>query len=73
MEIKGKLNLSDYTSIYDYISLVESKDDFIINSKSVDKEDINIICSMLKERDFSINNKDFDNNGDCMIRAYKNL
>ncbi|WP_297520325.1 hypothetical protein [uncultured Clostridium sp.] len=65
--------MSDYTSIYDYISLVESKDDFIINSKSVDKEDINIICSMLKERDFSINNKDFDNNGDCMIRAYKNL
>ena len=73
MEIKGKMNLSDYSNIYDYIGLVESRDDFLIAARRLDKEDINIICSMLREKNFSIQNKDFDNNGDCTIRACKNL
>ena len=73
MEIRGKMNLSDYSNIYDYIELVEREDDFVISTKFLDKEEINIVCSMLQERNFTIKNKDFDSNGDCMIRAYKIL
>ncbi|MGL4654541.1 MAG: hypothetical protein ACRCWM_01450 [Sarcina sp.] len=73
MEIRGKMNLSDYSNVYDYIGLVEKDDDFIISARRLDKEEINMICSMLKEKNFSIRNKDFDNNGNCMIRAYKVL
>lgn len=65
------MNLSDYSNVYDYIELVEKDDDFVIETKQLNKEEINIICSMLKEKNFSIRKKDFDNNGDCMIKAYK--
>ena len=73
MEIRGKMSLSDYSNIYDYIELIEKEDDFVIATKYLNKEEINIVCSMLKERNFSIKNKNFDTNGDCMIRAYKVL
>lgn len=73
MEIKGKIGLSDYSNIYDYIGIVENKDDFLIALKSLGKDDINMICSMLLDRNFSISNKDFDDNGNCMIKACKNL
>lgn len=67
------MNLSDYSNIYDYIGIVESKDDFLIAAKKLDVDDINIICSMLREKNFSISNKDFDKQGNCMIKACKNL
>lgn len=67
------MNLMDYSNIYDYIGIVESTDDFLIAAKKLDIEDINIICSMLREKNFSIRHKNFDKNGDCMIKAYKNI
>lgn len=73
MEIKGKIGLSDYSNIYDYIGIVENKDDFLIALKSLGKDDINMICSMLLDRNFSISHKAFDDNGDCTIKACKNL
>ncbi|MGL4741290.1 MAG: hypothetical protein ACRC41_10885 [Sarcina sp.] len=71
MEIKGKMSLSDYSNIHDYMGIIEVKDKFLISAKSLEKEEINIICSMLKELNFNINNRNFDNNGDCYIEAQK--
>lgn len=73
MEIRGKMNLSDYSNIYDYIGIVESSDDFLIATRKLDNDDINMICSMLREKNFSISHKNFDKNGDCMIKACKNI
>lgn len=71
MEIKGNIGLSDYSNIYDYINIVEKKDDFLILIKSKGKDDVNLICSMLTDNNFSIDHKNFNDKGHCTIRACK--
>ena len=63
MEIKGNIGLSDYSNIYDYISIVESSDEFTIIIDSSNEENIRIVCSMLKDKNFSINSKRIEDNG----------
>ena len=72
MEIRGKMNLSDYSNIYDYIAIVQRNDDFSICTISLDNEDINMICSMLKELNFIIKVKDYSK-GNCLMKVCKNL
>ncbi|MFR5265145.1 hypothetical protein [Clostridium sp.] len=72
MEIKGNIGLSDYSNIYDYISIVESSDEFTIIIDSSNEENIRIVCSMLKDKNFSINSKRIEDNGVYKIKASKN-
>lgn len=72
MEIRGNIGLSDYSNIYDYISIVESNDEFTIIIDSSNEENIRIVCSMLKDKNFSINSKRIENNGVYKIKASKN-
>ncbi|MGL5617019.1 MAG: hypothetical protein ACRDD2_12450 [Sarcina sp.] len=73
MEIRGTMGLSDYSNIYDYISIVESSDDFTIVIDNSNEENIRMVCSMLKDKNFSINYKEYEDNGLYKIKASKNL
>lgn len=71
MDIKGQIGLSDYSNIHDYIGLVHSSDNFTISINGVDKDNINIICSMLTDNKFVIHDKGYDNLGTYYINACK--
>ena len=71
MDINGDLGLSEYSNIFDYIGVVDTKDNFKITLDNVRKENINIITSMLKDSNFSIVNEGIDSNGTYYINASK--
>ncbi|WP_243190684.1 hypothetical protein [Clostridium gallinarum] len=71
MDISGELGLSEYSNIFDYIGVVDTKDNFKITLDNVRKENINIITSMLRDSKFSIVNEGVDSNGSYYINASK--
>ncbi|EGT3617364.1 hypothetical protein FHH43_14225 [Clostridium perfringens] len=71
MDIKGKIGLSDYSNIFDYINVVGVCDRFMIYMESLDDDNIGIICSMLKDNNFSIKNQGYNNEGIYYINAKK--
>lgn len=71
MDINGDLGLSEYSNIFDYMGVVDSKDSFKITLNNVQKENINIITSMLKDSKFSIVNEGMDTSGNYYINASK--
>ena len=71
MDINGDLGLSEYSNIFDYMGVVDSKDNFKITLNNVQKDNINIITSMLKDSKFSILNEGVDTNGSYYINASK--
>lgn len=70
MDIKGSVNLSDYSSIYDYISIVKKEDSFIITTEDNNKN-IELICSLLERSDFIIKSKGVFKDGRNYISAYR--
>lgn len=71
MDIRGKLGLSEYSDIYDYMGIVDRNDNFTITLDQVNKQHINIITSMLKESKFSILEEGINKSGDYYISANK--
>ena len=71
MDVNGGLGLSDYSNIFDYMGVVDRNDNFTITLDSVDKNDINIITSMLKDSDFSILDEGVHQTGKYYINANK--
>lgn len=72
MDIKGIIGLSDYSNIYDYIGVVDQQDNFTITLDNIEKDNINIICSMLSDNKFIIYDQGYDMNGRYFINAHKN-
>jgi hypothetical protein len=56
LNINGRLELSDYSSIYDYIDIVDKTDKLTINIDCNNK-DFDIIYVMLKNKKLSIDYK----------------
>ncbi|MCS4585678.1 hypothetical protein FZ990_02035 [Clostridium perfringens] len=71
MDIKGKISLSDYSNIFDYINIVDVCDRFMIYMESLDDDNIGIICSMLKDNNFNIKKSRIRQSGDYYINAKK--
>ena len=71
MDIRGKLGLSEYSDIYDYMGIVDKNDNFTITLDNSNRQHINIITSMLKESNFSILDEGINNLGDYYINANK--
>ncbi|SFD47703.1 hypothetical protein [Clostridium uliginosum] len=71
MDIKGSLGLNEYSNIFDYLGIVDSGDNFIIKINKDNKQNINIINSMLKDNEFIISDEGYDTFGDYSINAYK--
>jgi hypothetical protein len=71
MDINGELGLNEYSNIFDYMGVVDTKDNFTITLDNVQSENISIIASMLKDSKFSIVNEGIDANGKYYINANK--
>ncbi|EOR19862.1 MULTISPECIES: hypothetical protein [Clostridium] len=71
MDINGGLGLSEYSNIFDYMGVVDKNDNFTITLDSVDKNNIKIITSMLKDSNFSILEEGINQRGEYYINANK--
>ena len=71
MDINWCLGLSEYSNIFDYMGVVDKNDNFTITLDSVDKNNIKIITSMLKDSNFSILEEGINQRGEYYINANK--
>lgn len=71
LNIKNKINLSDYSNIHDYMEFINKDDKFTIVMQNGDKNNVDIICSMLENNRFEITQSYMDNSGKYNIRALK--
>ena len=71
MDIRGKLGLSEYSDIYDYMGIVDKNDNFTITLDSSNRQNLNIITSMLRESNFFILEEGINQSGDYYISANK--
>lgn len=71
MNINGHLGLSEYSNIFDYMSVVDTNDNFTITLDNLERENINIITSMLKDSKFSILKEGIENDGKYHINVNK--
>ncbi|NFL59847.1 hypothetical protein FDB60_05820 [Clostridium botulinum] len=71
MDITGSLGLSEYSNIFDYFSIVDNGDDFVIRINKESEENIKFINSMLADNKFIISNAGFNSYGCYSISAYK--
>ncbi|WP_125153886.1 hypothetical protein [Clostridium rectalis] len=54
LDINGNIDLSDYSNINDYMDVVSEEDSLLINLIDDNKENFDIICSMLIDKGFNI-------------------
>ncbi|PJI08805.1 MULTISPECIES: hypothetical protein [Clostridium] len=71
LNIKNKINLSDYSNIHDYMEFINKDDKFTIVMQNGDKKNVDIICNMLENNRFEITQKHVDKGGRCNIKALK--
>lgn len=72
MDINGDIELGDYSSIYDYISIVNKNDNLTISIHSDETQNVNIVCKMLETSDFVVDLYEKQNDSQYYIKAYKN-
>ena len=71
LNIPGNINLSDYSSIHDYMGIISQNDKFTITSKMKSPEEMKILCEMLENNSFTIVNQGDTQNGEYYITAQK--
>lgn len=71
MDINGRIGLADYSSIYDYIAIVNKDDNLTINIDNNEFDNINIIKRILEDNKFTIDMGEQNNNGRYYIKAFK--
>lgn len=69
MNIIGKIGLEDYSSIYDYMAIVDKNDNIIITIDSIDN--VSIIKQMLENNNFIVDASNSEHSGKCCIKAFK--
>lgn len=72
MNIRGKIELSDYSNISDYLNIINKDDNFTIKINKNNKGDIDVVNSLLNNNSFSIKQAEYDSYGNYFIKAYKN-
>lgn len=71
MDISGEIGLSDYSNIFDYLGIIDINDNFVIKINKSNRDDIDLINSMLSETKFVINYTEYDKQGNYYINANK--
>ncbi|MGH4052294.1 MAG: hypothetical protein ACREVX_13350 [Clostridium sp.] len=71
LDIPGDINLSDYSSIHDYMSLIKQNDKFTITSKMKDPEEMRILCKMLENNAFDVVTQGGTQGGQYYITSQK--
>lgn len=72
LDILGKINLSDYSKIDDYMGIVDVDDKFTITLNNENVENSDIIYNMLKNNNFNISSKGGSKDGKLWISAARN-
>lgn len=72
MDINGTIQLGDYSSIYDYMAIVNKNDNLTIRIDNDETDNINIVCKMLETSNFIVDLYERQNDGKYYIKAYKN-
>ncbi len=54
MNINGNVELMDYSSIYDYMAIVDKNDNLIINLNQEETEHVDMLCKMLEDNNFIV-------------------
>ena len=67
MDIGGKIELSDYSDIFDYLNIIDKDDNFMIRIAKDNEDDIGVISSMLNDSNFIINHTEYDERGNYNI------
>lgn len=71
MNINGNVELMDYSSIHDYMAIVDKNDNLIINLNQEETEHIDMLCRMLEDNNFIVNCNKNHTNGMYHISALK--
>jgi hypothetical protein len=71
MDISGNIELSDYSNIFDYLNIIDKDDNFVIRIDKNNKNDINLINTMLLDNQFVISYTQYDDLGNYYISANK--
>lgn len=71
MDISGEIGLSEYSNIFDYLGIIDVNDNFVIKINKSNRDDIDLINSMLIETKFVINYTEYDKQGNYYINANK--
>lgn len=71
LDVIGDINLSDYSSIHDYMGIIEQNDKLTITSKVKTSEEVGILCEMIESSYFTIVAQGVKVNGDYYITAKK--
>jgi uncharacterized protein YebE (UPF0316 family) len=71
LDVEGELELSDYSSIHDYIGVIEGEDKLTIVVDKKGAADRTILCSMLINECFIISSEKKECDGKYHICAYK--
>ncbi|MBU3157012.1 hypothetical protein LL037_02015 [Clostridium estertheticum] len=71
LDIPGNINLSDYSSIHDYMGIISQNDRFTITSRMKNSEEMKILCEMLENNSFTIVNQGDTQNGEYYITSQK--
>jgi hypothetical protein len=71
LDVLGDINLSDYSSIHDYMGIIEENDKLTITSKMKNSEEVEILCEMLENNYFTVVAQGGKVNGDYYITAKK--
>lgn len=54
LDIKGTIELSDYSNIDDYMNILDKRDEITINMDLKNNEDFDIICNILKRNSLNL-------------------
>ncbi|MBU3181468.1 hypothetical protein [Clostridium psychrophilum] len=71
LDIPGDINLSDYSSIHDYMGIIEKNDKFTITSKMNDPEEMKLLCEMLENNYFKVVTQGDQKNGEYYITSQR--
>ena len=71
LDIPGDINLSDYSSIHDYMGIIERNDKLTITSKMKNTEEVKILCEMLENNYFTVVTQGGTQNGEYYITSQK--
>lgn len=71
LDLVGDINLSDYSSIHDYMGLIELNDKFTITSKVKNSEEMKTLCKMLENNYFTIVTQGGKENGEYYITSQR--
>ncbi|MBU3128608.1 hypothetical protein [Clostridium tagluense] len=71
LDLISDINLSDYSSIHDYMGIIEQNDKFTITSKMTSPEEMKILCKMLENNYFTIVAQGGTQNGEYYITSQK--